>query len=377
MLAEAGALDFGDLLLVAHAPAARRADACARAWPSATRTCSSTTPGPRPRAGALAAAAGREHATCLRRRRRPGDPALPRRGDEPADFAERPDAAGRAPGALACAAGRRSSTRPQAVAVGDRARAGSSATAARWRSGAAPTSAPRRRRVAADVERLHRPRGRRARVGRVLVRSVRNEGQAVAVALEERAVPLPARRRGGVLPARRDPRRPGLAAAARRPRRRRRGRARARAAAGRAALGRPRPLHPDRAPAQARHGLRAGRGDRVAADPARGARAHPRLPASSTARPPAALDTARPDLFVHRLIERLGLRRQQLFAAQADVVERLVNLAKLRRAGHGLRAPLAAGHAARVRALHRRRRRGRAARGGGERPRPQPRRRCR
>src|SRR5205823_7078062 len=42
----------------------------------------------------------------------------------------------------------------------------------------------------------------------------------------------------------------------------------------------------------------------------------------------AALDTSRPDLFVHRLIERLGLRRQQLFAAQPDVVDRLVNLAK-------------------------------------------------
>lgn len=41
----------------------------------------------------------------------------------------------------------------------------------------------------------------------------------------------------------------------------------------------------------------------------------------------AALDTTRPDLFVHRLIERLGLRRQQVFAAQADVVERLVSLA--------------------------------------------------
>jgi DNA helicase-2/ATP-dependent DNA helicase PcrA len=41
-----------------------------------------------------------------------------------------------------------------------------------------------------------------------------------------------------------------------------------------------------------------------------------------------ALDTARPDLFVHRLIDRLGLRRQQLFAAQADVVERLVSLAR-------------------------------------------------
>jgi DNA helicase-2/ATP-dependent DNA helicase PcrA len=42
----------------------------------------------------------------------------------------------------------------------------------------------------------------------------------------------------------------------------------------------------------------------------------------------AAFDSARPDLFVHRLVERLGLRRQQLFAAQADVVERLVNLAR-------------------------------------------------
>ena len=43
----------------------------------------------------------------------------------------------------------------------------------------------------------------------------------------------------------------------------------------------------------------------------------------------AALDTTRPDVFVHRLVERLGLRRQQLFAAHTDVVERLVNLAKL------------------------------------------------
>ncbi|MHB8657350.1 MAG: ATP-dependent helicase [Solirubrobacteraceae bacterium] len=41
----------------------------------------------------------------------------------------------------------------------------------------------------------------------------------------------------------------------------------------------------------------------------------------------AALDTTRPDLYVHRLIDRLGLRRQQLFAAQADIVERLRALA--------------------------------------------------
>ncbi|MEJ7893846.1 MAG: ATP-dependent DNA helicase [Solirubrobacteraceae bacterium] len=41
-----------------------------------------------------------------------------------------------------------------------------------------------------------------------------------------------------------------------------------------------------------------------------------------------ALDSTRADLFVHRMIERLGLRRQLLFAASAEVVERLVNLAK-------------------------------------------------
>jgi DNA helicase-2/ATP-dependent DNA helicase PcrA len=42
-----------------------------------------------------------------------------------------------------------------------------------------------------------------------------------------------------------------------------------------------------------------------------------------------AFDEMRPDAFVHRLVERIGLRRQQLFAAQAETVERLVNIAKL------------------------------------------------
>ncbi len=57
----------------------------------------------------------------------------------------------------------------------------------------------------------------------------------------------------------------------------------------------------------------------------------------------AALDTTRPDLFVHRLVERLGLRRQGLFAAQADVVERLRHLARLGdlAADHVRRAPQA------------------------------------
>ena len=42
-----------------------------------------------------------------------------------------------------------------------------------------------------------------------------------------------------------------------------------------------------------------------------------------------AFDEMSPDRFVHRLIERIGLRRQQVFAAQYDTVERLVNIAKL------------------------------------------------
>src|SRR5215218_7736185 len=42
-----------------------------------------------------------------------------------------------------------------------------------------------------------------------------------------------------------------------------------------------------------------------------------------------AFDERRPDAFVLRLIERIGLRRQQVFATQADTVERLRNIAKL------------------------------------------------
>jgi DNA helicase-2/ATP-dependent DNA helicase PcrA len=43
----------------------------------------------------------------------------------------------------------------------------------------------------------------------------------------------------------------------------------------------------------------------------------------------AAFEDRRPDMFVLRLIERIGLRRQQVFATQADTVERLRNIAKL------------------------------------------------
>jgi superfamily I DNA/RNA helicase/RecB family exonuclease len=46
---------------------------------------------------------------------------------------------------------------------------------------------------------------------------------------------------------------------------------------------------------------------------------------------PAALafESMRPDAFVHRLIERIGIRQQQLYATQADTAERLVNVGRL------------------------------------------------
>jgi len=43
----------------------------------------------------------------------------------------------------------------------------------------------------------------------------------------------------------------------------------------------------------------------------------------------AAFEDRRPDAFVLRLIERVGIRRQQVFATQADTVERLRNIAVL------------------------------------------------
>ena len=56
-----------------------------------------------------------------------------------------------------------------------------------------------------------------------------------------------------------------------------------------------------------------------------------------------ALDSSRPDLYVHRLVERLGLRRQLLFAATTEVVERLRNLARFAElaAAYTRRAPQA------------------------------------
>jgi DNA helicase II / ATP-dependent DNA helicase PcrA len=41
-----------------------------------------------------------------------------------------------------------------------------------------------------------------------------------------------------------------------------------------------------------------------------------------------AFEEMRPDLFVHRLIERIGMRKQYLFSASTESIERLVNIAK-------------------------------------------------
>jgi DNA helicase-2/ATP-dependent DNA helicase PcrA len=181
--------------------------------------------------------------------------------------------------------------------------------------------------VAADVERLVAREGVAPEQVCVLVRSVRNEGRAVAVALEERAMPY--RIVGAASFFQRAEIRdvlawlrlladPGDAGAVVR------------------ALARPPVELRSVDIARCTQIARRRKLDMVSGLVA--ATESPQIPPEARERiltflklyrsASAALDTTRPDLFVHRLIERLGLRRQQLFAAQADVVERLVNLAK-------------------------------------------------
>lgn len=180
--------------------------------------------------------------------------------------------------------------------------------------------------VAADVERLIREGVRPERIA-VLVRSVRSEGQAVTVALEERAVPF--RVIGAAAFFQRaevrdvlawlrllvDPNDAGAVVRA---------------------LARP-PIELRAADlARCIQISRRRKLDMISALVA--ATESPQLPPEArdhifaflrTHRQLAAdLDTTRPDLYVHRLIEALGLRRQQLFSASADVVERLRNLAR-------------------------------------------------
>ena len=181
--------------------------------------------------------------------------------------------------------------------------------------------------VAAEIERLVAREDVAPEDVCVLVRSVRNEGQAVAVALEERAVPH--RLSGAAAFFQRAEVRdllawlrllvdPGDAGAVVR------------------ALARPpvelRAIDIARCTQIARR----RKLDMVAALGA--ALESPQIPPEARERirtffklyraASAALDSSRPDLYVHRLIERLGLRRQLLFAASVEVVERLVNLAK-------------------------------------------------
>jgi DNA helicase II / ATP-dependent DNA helicase PcrA len=181
--------------------------------------------------------------------------------------------------------------------------------------------------VAAEVERLVRGGVPAERIA-ILVRSVRNEGQAVALALEERAVPH--RLAGATAFFHRaevkdvlawlrllvDPSDAGAVVRA---------------------LARPPVELRSIDLARCVQIARRRKLDMVAALVA--ATESPQLPPEARERilgflklhrsAAAALDTTRPDVFVHRLIDRLGLRRQQLFAAQADVVERLVALARL------------------------------------------------
>jgi DNA helicase-2/ATP-dependent DNA helicase PcrA len=181
--------------------------------------------------------------------------------------------------------------------------------------------------VAAEIERLVR-RGVAPEDVAVLVRSVRHEGQAVAVALEERAVPhrlvgatafFERAEVKDVLAWLRLLVDPSDSAAVVR------------------ALARPPVELRSVDLARCVQIARRRKLDMVAALVA--ATESPQLPPEARERilgflklhrsTAAALDTSRPDLFVHRLVDRLGLRRQGLFAAQPDVVERLRSLARL------------------------------------------------
>jgi DNA helicase-2/ATP-dependent DNA helicase PcrA len=182
--------------------------------------------------------------------------------------------------------------------------------------------------VAADVERLISREGVGASDVAILVRSVRREGQAISVALEERDVPhrvlgaaaffarAEVRDVLAWLRLLADPHDAGAVVRA---------------------LARP-PVELRSADlARCTQIARRRKLDMVGALVA--ATESPQIPPEARDRilaflklyrsAAASFDTIRPDLYVHRLIERLGLRRQLLFAAQADVVERLRSFSRL------------------------------------------------
>ena len=146
-------------------------------------------------------------------------------------------------------------------------------------SGAARTSAPQAQAVAREIEQPARRPGE-AEPGEICVLTGAAGAREPAGRRGARGAqrPLPQRRLGRLLRPPRGPRRDRLAAGARRPGRLGGGRPRADPAAGRAALGRPRPLHDDRPPPQARHDLGARGGAREPAAAAALARSAPRVP---------------------------------------------------------------------------------------------------
>ena len=345
MLRETGTLDSGELVVLARAPAARgrrraRARPAGRLASVIVDDVHEATRAQLALRELLAGPAGD-----LVVARRPGGLARRRRGH---GWSTR------------CAAPRPSST-PREAAAGSSRPAPAGEAVSAWRCANERAQAQS---VAADVERLITREGVEPEAVCVLVRSVRREGQAVAVALEERGVPY--RLVGAAAFFQRAEIRdvlawlrlladPGDAGAVVR------------------ALARP-PIELRSVDiARCTQISRRRKIDMVSALVA--ATESPQIPPEARDRiliflklyrsASAALDTTRPDLYVHRLIERLGLRRQQLFAAQADVVERLLNLARFGElaTAYVRRSPQA--DAARVRPVHRRGGRGRAARGGG------------
>ena len=332
MLAEAGTLDYGDL--VVHAFRLLRAKPHVRAR-FAGRYAHVLVDDFQDTSFAqtlLLRLLASEHAVAhRRRRRRPGHHALPRRVDEghrrlPRGLAGRD---GRAARGLAPRAG----ARARRGARGDRAGPGRIEKPLRGEPGGevvfwrCANERAQAQAVAADAERLITREGVAPEQICVLVRTVRGEGQAVAAALEERAVPY--RLSGAAAFFQRAEVRdlvawlrllvdPGDAGAVVR------------------ALARPpvelRAIDLARCTQIARR----RKLDMVAALGA--ALESPQIPPEARERIAAflklyrgaagQLDSTRPDLFVHRLIERLGLRRQLLFAASTEVAERLVNLAK-------------------------------------------------
>ncbi|HEY1358148.1 MAG TPA: ATP-dependent DNA helicase [Thermoleophilaceae bacterium] len=182
--------------------------------------------------------------------------------------------------------------------------------------------------VAAEAERLVVKEGLSPAQVCVLVRSVKNEGQVVASALEERAVPF--RLLGSAAYFQRaevrdvlawlrlltDPNDSGaVVRALSRPPIELRSVDIARLTQ----LARRRKLDMPSAIASALEGPQLSQEGRDRAQ------AFLRLYRSAS----GAFDDRRPDAFVLRLIERIGLRRQQVFATHADTVERLRNIAKL------------------------------------------------